>query len=477
MKLLSILTLAAGVVGLTTSGFAQSVSVNSAGGANFTTIRDALWHVQNDPSGPDVVTIQNVGPYIETVQLNINGDANASPLTLQASSPAIRPIVTYSGTGRLFQIQKVGAVLIRDLIILPGSSASNTAQVFTVDDISTSTATGYDVTLRNILVTANNGSNQPLGSLDGLTSPTYDFSIHRSFTRDVLNAASNLVTQVNKLYLYDVIVTGLVSDGNLNGFRGFPDGAAGSEWVIGEGCVVSYCSTSGSGNPRGAWQPGGNDGAPFTAIAKVVGTQAKPVKFVNNGNMHGVHITGNSTNAIKHMEWAIIANNGLCGIDARAISNEFVGLQNVTVANNGLTPGDPLHEAYRAAAAFSKDHATTNTILAGNGTATPTNVVNVLTSVNTGILHLVNSAVVTNGPFTLDTASTGGDGILENTPSNVVATGLVNADPQFASLDPASPNFATVKNTAYGTAGPGGTPLRGGGAYNPAAAVADWGMY
>ena len=50
---------------------AQSVTVNSAGGADHLTISAAIAAVQADAAGPDVITIQNAGPFNEAGQLLI----------------------------------------------------------------------------------------------------------------------------------------------------------------------------------------------------------------------------------------------------------------------------------------------------------------------------------------------------------------------------------------------------------------------
>lgn len=481
MKLYRILGMSAVAVGLCAGGFAQSVTVNSNGGADFTSISLALAAVQADPSGPDVITIQNAGPFIEPSSLLVTGDVTGVPaspsndITIQAASPAIRPILMSNASTRVIFVNKIGNATIRDLIIMPWSHANNSAKVFDVDDVATATtaAGGYNVTLRNMLVTSNDGTSQPLGSLDGMTSPTFNPNM-KSFTGDVLNAASNVNTQINKLYCYDIIITGLLGN-NVNGFRGFPDGATGTEWVVGEGCVMSYCQATGTGT-RGCWQPGGDAGS--VDIVKLLGTQAKPVKFVNNTNINAIWVTGTGQ-----------ANNKLTCQYLFAVNNTgnaagFVGMKtdqqdtftSCTFINNGTANFPQRERTFQQSTNFTQPTVCSNVIIGGVGSDETSNTIYCPSSNANGQLQLNQCAVVLNGTYRLDTSGvTGGDGIIDNTPtSNVVATGVLNSDPVFASLDPANPNFGVVTNSAYATAGPAGFPLTGAGSYNATAGVRDW---
>jgi hypothetical protein len=305
-----------------------------------------------------------------------------------------------------------------------------------------------------------------------MTSPTY-VPAQTNFTGDILNAASNDNTQINKLYSYDFVISGLIGN-NFNGFRGFPDGAAGSEWVVGEGCVVSYC-TALSLTTHGCWQPGGDNGS--ADIVKLIGTQAKPVKFVNNFNMNAIQVTGTGfANNKFTCQWLMAANNlgsatGFLG----GKTDQQHTFTNCTFVNNGTTAGRP-QSTFQQVTNATTTTLFSNVIVAGTGTEETLNAVKMTTtSPASGQLLLNQSAIVLNGPFKLTNTNFGGDGIEDS--SNVVATGVVNADPQFASLNPTSPNFLVVTNPAYATAGPGGVPLVGAASYNATAAVHDWQMF
>lgn len=484
MKRFSILSIAAGVVALAASGFAQSVTVNSNGGADFTSISLALAAVQANPAGPDVITIQNAGPFVESSSLLVTGDVTGVPaapsndITIQAASPSIRPVLMSSAGTRVFFVNKIGNATIRDLIIMPWSTANNSAKVFDVDDVATATTTagGYNVTLRNMLVTSNDGTSQPVGSLDGMTSPTFNSNM-KSFTGDVLNAASNATTQINKLYSYDVIITGLLGS-NLNGFRGFPDGATGTEWVVGDGCVMSYCIATGTGT-RGCWQPGGDSGS--VDIVKLLGTQAKPVKFVNNQNINAILVTGTgqANNKLTCQYLFAVNNTGNAAGFIGQKTDQQDTFTNCTFVNNGTQFYPGRERTFQQTTNFTTTTLCSNVIIAGVGSDETSNTVYCPSTNANGKLQLDQSAIVLNGTYRLDTSViTGGDGIIDNTPtSNVVANGVVNADPQFASLDPANPNFGVVTNAAYATSGPGGLPLTGAGSFNAAAQVEHWDVY
>lgn len=441
---------------------AQSVTVGAAG--TYPTISAALTAVQTDPAGPDIITILDIGPYNEAGQLLITGDPNDNDLTIQASA-GVRPLVIsdFNGDG-VIAIIKNGNTTVKDLILIPAVGEIGTrpqAAVLIDDEVSD---TGFNIFLNNILITSNDGTNQPVCSLDGLTSPTIDPGLAYTFRDEGVYSLSNTNTQLHKTLLKDVIVCGLFGDQGSDCFRTLLDGTPGSEFVVGEGCVGSY--TLGISSVNAGFQPGGNEGGATTV--RVRGTEAKPVKLINN-YMNGMNMT-NTTVApsTKTLEWAIIANNSKYGL-ATGDFNEDIDFKNVTIANNGL-------ECIYATSTFSGTYTASNCIFAGDGNDGATDVIKVITS-STGVMFVNDSAIVLNGPQKLDTANFDHDGLNDSTPSNVFKTNVLDQDPKFVSIASANAEFYTVANPAFGTAGPGGTPLRGGGKYNPAAGVSDWTMY
>lgn len=446
---------------------AQSVTVNSAGGANHLTISEAIAAVQADPAGPDVITIQNAGPHNEVGQLLIVGDTADNELTIQAS-PGVRPLVisNFNGDGAIY-INKNNKTTIKDLILIPalGDAATRPQAAIRINE--ETGATAMEVVLQNILISSNNGSNQPVASLDGLTALVIDTSTMRSFRDEGVFVESSTNSMVYQITCEDVVVSGLFGDQGSDAFRTLQDGTAGSHFTVGPGCVASYNISTVATNA--CLQPGGNESANAgEMLVQIKGTAAKPVRFINN-QMNGVYCTATTlAGSIKNIEWAIIANNTRAGFETTD-SDEIVTFQNVTFANNG--------KPVVATSAFASAYTMSNVIVAGNGVAGAENTINVSTTA-AGTLTANNSAFVLAGAYKLDTSLFDFDGLDDNTPvSNVTKNAVISADPDFASLTPTDANFAVVRAAAYATAGPASAPLTGGGSFNPSASVADWTIY
>ncbi len=464
------LLLAAGVLVLPAFALSQSVTVHSeAGQGDYQSISDALAAVQGDGAGPDVITILNEGPFHE-LGLNITGDANDNPLTIEAS-PGVRPIVVIqSGAFSPNPISKTGELTIRDLIVIPLAGVGPTDTAFRAFEITADIPGGIDYLFENILISSNDGNDQPVASLDGLTDPQLDpdnLGDVTSFRGNAIKMRSQPTDEVNRFILRDVVISGLVNGATTSGgfgIRGFMNGAPGSEWVIGEGCVISY-NTNISGNLRGAIQPGGNEGA--IDIFRVEGTEEKPVKIINNTNYYGIHITATQIEeSIKDFSWMVVANNTEHGLWSQD-SDEHYNFENVTFVNNG-------RNALNLSPAYVVPHTAVDSIFAGNGTEDAENVLSILTSEeDDGSFTFTNSAVVMDGPYSFNSA------MLDDPPDYLVFENSITDDPEFGSTDPSSAEFINVNNEAYGAAGPGGDPLRGAGEYTgpEPTSVMDWTLY
>lgn len=453
---------------------AQSVTVHSDGTTgDYATIGAALAAVQADASGPDVITVLDEGPFIEGTGdsgnvWQITGDSNNNPLTIEAAS-GVRPIVVLDSTGwTAVLVTKHGDLTIRDLVFLPrvgGTHLQVPHRAFQIDGAS---STGYDILFENVVFTSNDGSNQPVASLDGLTPPAIDpqdMGDARSFRGVAIEVTSTKfdANEVYRLNIRDTVISGNVFGATASGgygIRGFMNGNPGSEWVIGEGCVVSYNTNISTSGARAAVQPGGNEGA--IDIFRIEGTEANPVKIINNVGMHGVEITAsNIADSEKDFKWVVIANNSERGITTND-SDEILTFENVTVVNNGL-------EAIALPGSYTAAHTAVDTILAGNGEAAEMTNVPAISSDSTGTFTFTNSAIVLEGPYAFMA------GVGENIPANVTLVDVVTTDPEFPSVSSADAEFIDVTNEDYADAGPGGAPLRGAGSYTgPAASVQDW---
>ncbi|MDK2973628.1 MAG: hypothetical protein PWP23_3383 [Candidatus Sumerlaeota bacterium] len=129
--------------------------------------------------------------------------------------------------------------------------------------------------------------------------------------------------------------------------------------------------------------------------------------------------------------------------------------QRVTIVGESLW-GDPIDTGTAPVNTFR------DCIFAGNGG----NPFGTLYSGNY-VLDVDFSAVVEAGPNAALVGYTANPGY---TPG----TNIITDDPQFASMDPLSADFLDVTNSAYATAGTGGSALSGGSDYSVASSVDNW---
>jgi hypothetical protein len=411
------------------------------------------------------------GPFFETGAVTLDDQTTDDDDMIIQGAPGVRPIIiadieTSARKWGMLYLRKHGNLTVRDLILLPPvagvvDQATYEAKVAeTGIAILVDSAVNTSITLENIFIGSNNGNNQPTSALDGLTPPVVTPETVSFRDEGIVGITQNTVPQ-HYLYFENIVVTGLDGDQGSDGIRGFPDGAPGSRWIIGPGTVISY-------NEGHGFQPGGTD----NFSVEVRGEEDNPVKIINNG-LSGIHVTNTPgvDAGLTHVEWCIIANNGLHGINHGDVNTGTL-FTNVTIANNGgnvfLGPSSANAVTYT----FS------NVIAAGDGDpANPDNVIRLTGTGTPSFFTATNSALVLEGPYTMNNTLYGADGI-DSGPNYTVTptTTIIDDDPQFVSLNPAGPGFAVVTNQAYGTAGPAGQPIVGGGSLAPAS-VEDWQLF
>ena len=439
----------------------------------YQSIRGAVAAATTLSAGPETpvrIRVLSEGPFTE--------DAITIPPCLFDNEFALtaeglhRPVLLSEATGwTAIVLERQGHSTIEDLVILPAAGSGQRA--FRVIDIQDPDhEDGYDIGLRNLLISSNDGTNAPVASLDGLTDPQLDpanLGPVRSFRGNAIKVRSTEIGEgrTYRLHLEDVVVSGMIAGETATGgygIRGFMNGAPGSEWVIGEGCVISY-NVNITGNERGALQPGGNEGA--TDIFRIEGSAERPVVIANNKNMHGIQITSTFTEgSVKSFSWLAVANNTGRGITSND-ADEGYAFENVTLVNNGAE-ALALHQAYTA------EHTASNAIFAGNGGATSaSNTLAIGTSNADGSFALANSAVVLSGPYRFN------EDLEQDFPGGADTAGVVTADPEFPSVDPGDLEFLNVKSPLYFQAGPGGTPLRGASVYTGPehTGIAGWSVF
>ncbi len=451
----------------------QSVTVGTTG-ANHTSLTAAVAAVKADPAAPNVITFIDAGPFFENDRIALDEFATGPDDMIIQGAPGVRPVIiadieAATRKSGMIYLRKQGNLTVKDLIVLPpvaGVTPENyTAKVAeTGIEIQVDNLLGTSITLENIFIGSNNGSNQPTGALDGLTPPVTTAGTVSFRDEGILVQSQTGGNQLHYLNMTGVVVSGVDGDQGSDAIRGFPDGSVGSEWILGPGTVLSY-------NGGHGFQPGGTT----NFSVQVRGEEGNPVKIINN-ERSGINVTNQAgaASGLTNVEWCIIANqleNGTLMGDLDT-SSLFT---NVTIANNGgvalLGPADPNAVTYT----FS------NVIAAGDGGAADADNVIRLIKSGTGtaapsFFTATNSAIVLAGPYTLNSTAYGADGIDSDGNYTVTTTGVVNSDPEFITLNPAAGGFAVVSNQAYGTAGPAGQPLVGGGAF-AAASVEDWQLF
>ncbi len=422
--------------------WAVTLTVSTAGGTgDFNSIQLAINSCLSNPDLPDVINILDDGPYYEALDIGTSG----FDLTIQGNSGS-RPVVVVSATNanggafgasnRAFDLRvDASTTMIKDLVIIP-DVADPPAKGISI--YPWSTLSNYYVTLDNVVITANDGSDGPV-TMDGLTL----VSDATTFTDDVIDLASS--SNPGHVVLNKVICSKATLGAN-DGLRVLMDGVSGSRASVdvGPGCVFSYIPEYGI-----------YFGTSNYLSASISGTSTSPVIVTNNGKwgIWDYNNVGNS--AITTLNWVIVANNTDIGYRISGTSNPAnISMTNCTFANNGKSAIDASPGTGPITITAS------NVIIAGNGNFDGLTTNNINIGAHT--LNASNSAVVLTGTYSLDT-NTDADGVVGS--GTYTPTAVTNANPYFASLDPANANFLSVQNDTYQTAGPGGTPLTGAGKF------------
>lgn len=444
---------------------AQSVTVHSDGvSGDFQYLVDAIAHVQDDPSGPDIITLIDVGPHITTGSLILGGDDSAggdaavpSPMTLQGDdSLGERPTILLSsggadGSAGLF-VNTPGTSTLRNLTLMlrVGSSRGGSLVRY---NAGASRLNPLDITIDNVLISSNNGSDEPY-TQDGFTLdtpiPTDLATMQGPIARGIWLSASN-ADVVHNVSITNTVVSAIPG---YTGIRVDMNGASGSDIHIGEGFIASYMQginvTAGGLDLRGHQRDG---------ILRVQGTDTNPIRVFNNpgANVAGIKVWPSATPefATKTFEHVILANNGQAGIWVRRLgaanNNDNLVINNATIANNG---GPALHILDNAGddGWTSGTITANNVIFAGNGTSDANNVFSMVIGTTPGTdpgqAIFNDSAIVLSGDYALT-----GDGFAPASPANVTLNNVINDDPGFLDTYPGD-NFYRAGAAAYSNATP-----------------------
>lgn len=483
------LTLAALALSSGVSG--QTVTVNSAGGADHTTINDALAAVKANAATPDVINITGGGPYTESFVIDSSVSINGDSFTPTIITPGTSGGPDGSLDNRGISITTTAGdvdVTLQNLTIIPQNGSSVTRAIFSNNNTGSVSADNMTITLQNVLVTGNDGSDNPV-TTDGLTQ---NIDAAHTYYTDDLVFFTGLVTTAN---VNNCIISHGLGQGGAttpDGIVFFPDSGA-NTLNIGEGTVVSYTGRIGI------------QVASDESSLNVNGTAMNPVYILETGlagnsPINGVTISGNNFNgglALFHdnnsntstaydLNYLTISGGPHAGIDGAFVDaadsfpsitadhliitnmggdgmsfgddiNEAMSFTNSTIAGNGNFPvalgvGDGTSDA-------TIDF--TNVIIAGNGSTDATNTVFATAGTDLTV-NFNDCGLVTNGTFALDAPFTneGTTTFNENT--------VINDDPIFANIsNPTTDNFIDISGAAYQGAAGGGGDIVGAGEFLP----------
>lgn len=443
---------------------AQTVTVAKSGTPNFNTVQAAIASFTPDPnpSQDNVIQITDASVYDEAITIDVS-------LTLEGTGSS-RPVLAVQtnpvgdGNDGLNINGTALTVVLRNLIIIPSRTATPADDGIRI----TGTSSDVNLTIDNVLVTANNGADAPV-SIDGLTP--VDLTGATTFGDDgmFLSGTNSVVSMVDTVVTHNQALQGGTTAGD-----GLVCSGVALSYNLGDGCVFSYngrLGIQGNGSfrinaPTDRVLVIGN-GTKTGAFAGIwfagVGAGASPERVLD-----GVNVLNNTDPADTAQGWGIEQQNGgdipftlrnaiVAGNQAQGLLVGSVGtaglitIEDVTFADNGSAEiqTDPAHTG---------NITITDTIIAGNGTSNATNVVQ---HNGTGVINISNSALVTAGSNRLTTPPIAGTGTVNQ-------TAVINDAVNFLDTnDPTSPNFFDVivftgDNSPYRTAGTGGTPLTGG---------------
>lgn len=494
---------------LSTTAVAQTVTV-APSGATFTSVKAAVdsfstGGTNNGNPEDNVINITQGGLYLEDVGvapdpvtsgvLNLTQNEN---YTIRCTDPTLSATIVATsasaggGTALIGTNVMNGKTLtLENLVLLPtynpGDGIVPTTQSGEAIRMGNGAAVQGNLVARNILISANNGSNAPASNGSAAATGHYTRFGGSGF---------RLLGGVRNMLLENVIAThctnGVWDNGDI------VDPLTDSR-TIGSGCKFTYNTTTGY-----------NLGA--AGLSGINGTAEAPVIIANN-NGFGLFINASPNPIYGDINYLHVINNKAANDATNASGVQIVGTsfpnnsrffksifagngsgtdqygnvsannsQNTTVKFEQCTFFDAANDQ-PTLTVVNNLGATANTnfvlldcIVAGAGDY-------ILFLEESASLTITYSATVTAGPHSLDTARAG----LTDTANaiqgpaagpGVTVANVIHADPQFSSTDSTNPNYLVVTNTAYATASSTSGPLAGGSSYAPpGASVSDWSIY
>ena len=454
---------------------AENVTVNSSGGANYTSIMAAYTAIKGG-AGPDIIRIIGGGPYNEAITINtsvtIKGDGYRPILTVLPTSGT--PSTTTDGNGIAIYTDATSGgdieVTLQNLTVIPDKTTAPLRGLRSNNNASGLSTDNMVIHLKDFLMTSNNGSDQPV-STDGLSAA--DLTGATTFGDDHIFFSGYVSGSLDHV----ISTNGNRTSGSPDGVLFVPDDSR--EWTVGPGCVFSYMGRLGVQEA--------SDGL----IMRYNGTEGEPIlikgnDMFNHGNggisiFHDCNVAGGSPDATKNeiFNWVYIIDNeawgmttyfaddtdGLaaCVFNHCLIANNQKGgvgildtlllpweFNNCTFYNNGtlVDLGYPVLE-YATESVNSTGPVTfTNCIIAGDGLDDGQVGDNVIYlnpgTLNMGTVSLINCGLVLSGSYRLN----GTGYTLAGSASAPNMVDCVNSDPQFLTMTTSSASYLFPGNIA-----------------------------
>jgi len=435
----------------------QTVTVSNTIPADFTTIQAAIDALAPGGGMDDSNTANNVVQILDDSIYQEALTINGMGITIE-STGLNRPRLIANATEASvntnnFQIRfdSDDLCVLRGLIIMPATESQPDGCI-TFDDFSNTNGFAYDVIMEDVVISANNGSDQPV-SEDGKTAPD---GTELRYGDNVLDFNSTPTGATPTVTLTRTVVTA-ASTGFGDNIRFFVDNAA---ITFEEDCVSSYSEDHGI-----------YFSAAENSVAEYIGTQANPI-IIHGNEGGGIFSNSPTCRVASNLEYVAITRNSDDDVDT-AVLCLYTGPEantwtNVTLAGNyveeGLFPTD-------GAIDVQSPLELENCILGGDGseyTVSSRNLINM----NNEMMTVDGVCIDTShGPTSLNVmyqreVSEDEDGILNGNPAPI-GVGYTNLSPDFISLDPSSSDYLRVTNVEFEYLGPGETELVGAGYFSP----------
>lgn len=458
---------------LNSSSFALDVTVNSEGGADVTTITEALDQIRANPDATmNTITITGGGPYEEPIVIDV-------PLTLVGADPVDRPIIVVMiNNGGVEGRENDGIInsaavdmVFENLIFIPSSFDWPTDDGFDLRPLSEED--DFDITLRNCLITTNDGNNAPI-TLTGETFEEDALFNGFSFQDDgfqVLSTFAGIPSGTVDVLIEDVVVTHIAFDAALD--------ATGQDSFIlgGENTTVTVRNTRVSYGDRWGMQ------LLSSVTVNIEGTEEEPVIIQGMGsagllcfggthNWDYLHLIENPLGARIDADFGVennISNALIYGNTELGLGyffNPDEGIERNYTITDSTFYNNLEHIAFR----LSDDMSGVNLAISDTVVAGPEQDAFIVSA-------LSEDPAVTQIFANVDISDTGISTFFGDRLETITETNVITDDPEFASTDPADPGFLVVTSPAYATAGSGGTPLGGYFPYGGDTNVTEWMMY